>query len=68
MSLYKLLNGYPSRTSFDWTPLAAPTSVLEQLSQERARAVASRIEYTLKKGREFIYKAQEKKERDINVH
>jgi len=68
ISPYELLNGYLPRTSFDWTPPTAPTSASEQLSQERARVVASRMEQALEKGRDSIRKAQEKKERDINAH
>jgi transposase InsO family protein/predicted aspartyl protease len=69
MCPYELMNGYLPRTSFDWTPPEeAPTGVSQQLSQERARAVASRMEHALKKGREAIRKAQEKKEHDVNAH
>jgi transposase InsO family protein len=68
MSPYELMNGYLPRTSFDWTPPDPPTSASGQLSQERARVVASRMEQALEKGRECIRKAQEKKERDINAH
>jgi hypothetical protein len=68
MSPYELLNGYPPRTSFDWTPPSnAPANTSIKLSQERARAVASRMEQALQKGRESIHKAQEKKERDVNA-
>jgi transposase InsO family protein len=69
MSPYELLNGYPPRTSFDWAPPSnAPANASVKLSQERARAVASRMEQALEKGRESIRKAQEKKERDVNAH
>ena len=48
MSPYELLNGYPPRTSFDWTPPSnAPANTSIKLSQERARAVASRMEQAL---------------------
>jgi transposase InsO family protein len=69
MSPYELLNGYPPRTSFDWTPPSnAPANASIKLSQERARAVASHMEQALEKGRESIRKAQEKKECDVNAY
>jgi hypothetical protein len=69
MSPYELLNGYPPRTTFDWTPPAKPpTTKSDQLSQERAKAVATRMSEALAKGKELIQKAQAKKERDVNSH
>ena len=53
--------------SFDWkTPKAS--TVPEQLSQEKARQFAIRMQEALEKGKEFIKKAQEKKEKDINKY
>jgi transposase InsO family protein len=67
MSPYELLNGRLPRTSFDWnTPVAA--TVQEQLSQERARQLATRMHQTIKKGRELMARAQSKKETDVNRH
>lgn len=65
MSPYELLNGRLPRTSFDWnTPIAA--SVQEQLSQEKARLLATRMHDTIEKGKELMAKAQAKMEKDVN--
>ena len=69
MSLYELLNGYTLHTSFDQTPLEnLLTTVSEQLSYDKAREVASRIEQALEKGKEYIQRAQDKKEQDVNAY
>jgi hypothetical protein len=69
MSPFELLNGYSPRASFDWTPPAKPpANASEQLSREQAKALATRMEKAIEKGREFILEAQRKKERDINPH
>jgi hypothetical protein len=66
MSLYELLNGRPPRTSFDWnTPETA--TVQEQLSQEKARQLATRMHQTIEKGKELMAKAQAKKEKNVNT-
>ena len=54
MSLYEVQNSHPPCTSFDWIPLSKPTTATEQLSQEQAKEVASRINKAIKKGKEFI--------------
>jgi transposase InsO family protein len=68
MSPFEVLYGYPPRTSFDWTAPSDPTTANEELSQQRAREVASRMHDAIEKGKEFIRAAQEKKERDVNTH
>jgi transposase InsO family protein len=68
MSPYEVQNGHPPRTSFDWTPPSKPTTATEQLSQERAKEVASRMNEAIKKGKEFIKQAQEKMEQSANTH
>ena len=68
MSLYEVQNGHPPCTSFDWTPLSKPTTATEQLSQEQAKEVASRMNKAIKKGKEFIKQAQEKIEQSANTH
>jgi hypothetical protein len=68
MSLYEVQNGHPPCISFDWTPLLKPTIATEQLSQERAKEVASRMNKAIKKGKEFIKQAQEKIEQSANTH
>jgi hypothetical protein len=65
MSPYELLHGRLPRTSFDWNTPAAAT-VQEQLSQEKARQLATRIHQTIEKGKELMAKAQAKKEKDVN--
>jgi hypothetical protein len=67
MSGFELVNGCPPRTSFDWdTP--APTSDPERLSQERAKAMVTRMYEAIEKAKEFMAKAQDKKSRDVNAH
>jgi transposase InsO family protein len=67
MTPYELINGRLPRTSFDWnTPEA--TTAQEQLNQDKAREVAERMKAAIEKGKEFMAKAQEKKERDVNAH
>ena len=68
MSPYELQNGHPPRTSFDWTPPPEPTTATEQLSQERAKEVASRMNEAIEKGKEFMKQAQEKMEQSTNAH
>ena len=68
MSPYELQNGHPPRTSFDWTPPLKPTTATEQLSQERAKEVASRMNEAIEKGKEFMKQAQEKMEQSTNAH
>ena len=68
MSPYEVQNGHPPRTSFDWTPPSKPTTATEQLSQEQAKEVASRMNEAIKKGKEFIKQAQEKIEQSANTH
>jgi hypothetical protein len=62
---YELLNGRLPRTSFDWNMPEAAT-VQEQISQEKARQLATRMYQTIKKGKELMAKAQTKKEKDVN--
>jgi transposase InsO family protein len=67
MSGFELINGCPPRTSFDWdTP--APTSDPERLSQEKAKAMVTRMHEAIEKAKEFMAKAQDKKSRDANAH
>jgi hypothetical protein len=67
MSGFELVNGCPPRTSFDWdTP--APISDPERLSQERAKAMVTRIYEAIEKAKEFMAKTQNKKSRDVNTH
>ena len=68
MYLYELLNSYLPRISFDWTPPSEPASASQQLNQEKAKVLATRIQQALEKGRESIKIAQAKKERDINTY
>jgi hypothetical protein len=62
-----MVNGRPSRTSFDWDTPAAAT-VPERLSQEKAKAIATRMHDAIEKGKQFMAKTQEKKSRDVNAH
>ena len=56
MSPYELLHGRLPRTSFDWkTP--KPVTVQEELSQEKARQLATRMKEALQRGRELMAKA-----------
>jgi hypothetical protein len=67
MSPYELLNGYLPRISFDWnTPTVATAQ--EKLSQGKAREIATRMQGAIQKAKEFIAKAQSKKETDVNRH
>jgi hypothetical protein len=67
MAPYELLHGAPPRTSFDWnTPHTA--NAQEQLSQEKARVFASRMDGAIGKAREIMGKAQEKMQRNANAH
>ena len=69
LSPYKVQNSYLPQTSFDWTPLQpVPANATLQLSQERAKDIATCIEEALEKGKEAIERAQYKKEHDINIH
>jgi transposase InsO family protein len=66
MSGYELVNGYLPRTSFDWnTPKS--TTAKEQLSQEEARIMATRMHQAIEVGRENMALAQAKKENDVNA-
>jgi hypothetical protein len=67
MSLYELLNKRLPRTSFDWNTPAVIT-VLEQISQEKARQIATWIHNAIKQAQDCIKKAQDKKQRDVNPH
>ena len=66
---FELLNSYLLRMSFDWSPLEKePTSATQELSWQQAKEIASQIDKALEKGREFIKRAQEKKEHNVNAH
>jgi hypothetical protein len=65
MSPYELQNGRLPRTSFDWETPNAQTPT-EQISQEKAREIATRMQQALEKGRELMADAQKKKEADVN--
>jgi hypothetical protein len=67
MSLYELLNRRLPRTSFDWNTSVTAT-VLEQISQEKAREVATRMYDVIKQAQDCIKKAQDKKQRDVDPH
>ena len=56
---FELLNSYLPWTSFDWSPSEKelPASTNQELSQQRAKEIASQIDQALEKGREFIQKA-----------
>jgi hypothetical protein len=67
MSPYELLHGRTPRTSFDWnTPKTSTT--LEALNQEKARAIASRMENAIEVGRSNMKQAQARMERNANAH
>jgi transposase InsO family protein len=67
ISGFEIINGCPPRTSFDWdTP--APTSDPERISQEKAKAMVTRLHEAIKKAKKFIIKTQNKKSRDVNAH
>jgi hypothetical protein len=67
MSLYELLNRRLPRTSFDWnTPVIATVS--EQISQEKAWEVATRMHNAIKQAQDCIKKAQDKKRRDVDLY
>ena len=67
ISGFEMVNGCPPRTSFDWdTP--APTSDPERISQEKAKAMVTRLHEAIEKAKEFMVKAQDKKSRDVNAH
>jgi transposase InsO family protein len=68
MSPYEMLNGHLPRTSFDWHAPTAPLNTTAELSQERARELATRMNQAIEKGKEIIREAQAKKERDVNTH
>ena len=69
LSPYEVQNSYLPRTSFNWTPLRpVPANATLQLSRERAKDIATRIEEALKKGKEAIERAQHKKECNINIY
>jgi hypothetical protein len=66
MSPFQLINRRLPRTSFDWkTLLSIP---VEKLSQDKARAIATRMQEVLEIGKNLIKKAQSKKEKDVNKH
>jgi hypothetical protein len=67
MSPYELLNGRLPRTSFDWETPKAQTPT-EQISQDKARAIATRMQEALRKGKQLMIDAQKKKENDVNAH
>jgi hypothetical protein len=67
MSLYELLNKRLPQTSFDWNTPATAT-VLEQISQEKARQVATQIHNVIKQAQDCIKKAQDKKRRDVDLY
>jgi hypothetical protein len=55
ISGFEIINGCPPRTFFDWdTP--TPTSDPERLSQEKAKAIVTRIQEAIEKAKEFIAK------------
>ena len=55
---FELLNSYLPRTSFDWSPLEKKlTNANQELSQQRAKEIASQMNEALERGREFIKKA-----------
>ena len=67
LSLFKVLNGYPARTSFNWnTP--PPTIPKEKLNREEAVKLAKYMYNSWKVAKNFIKKAQNKKIQDINPH
>jgi len=67
MSPYELLNGRLPRTSFDWnTPEAS--SPTEQLNQQEARKVATRMHNAIEQGKTLMTKAQETMQRNANRH
>jgi hypothetical protein len=67
MSPFELLNGRLPRTSFDWNN-PEPQTVTESLNQEKAKALATRMQQALQKGKELMLQAQQKKENDVNAH
>jgi hypothetical protein len=67
MSLYELLNKRLPQTSFDWNTSVTAT-VLEQISQEKAREVATQIHNAIKQAQDCIKKAQDKKRHNINLY
>jgi hypothetical protein len=67
MFLYKLLNKRLPRTSFDWNT-SATTIVLEQISQEKAWEVATRMHNAIKQAQDCIKKAQNKKQRNVDLY
>jgi hypothetical protein len=55
ISGFEIVNGCPPRISFDWdTP--TPTSNPKRLSQEKAKAMVTRIQKAIEKAKEFITK------------
>ena len=68
MSPYEMLNGHLPCTSFDWQAPTEPTSATAELSQQRAKELATWMNKAIEKGKEVILEAQAKKEQDINTH
>jgi hypothetical protein len=67
ISGFEMVNDYPPRIFFDWdTPI--PTSNPKRLSQEKAKAMVTRMQEAIEKTKEFITKTQNKKSRDVNAH
>jgi hypothetical protein len=55
MSGFEMVNDRLFYTSFDWdTPAAA--IILERLSQEKAKAIATRMHDAIEKGKQFMAK------------
>jgi integrase-like protein len=67
MSPYELLNGRLPRTSFDWnTPKT--NNPTEKLNQNKARAVATRMQEALEVAKGNMALAQTQMENNINAH
>jgi hypothetical protein len=66
MSPFEVLYGYPARTSFDWnTPTTAPS---DQLSVEKAKALATRMEDAQNTAKQELTLAQKSMEASANKH
>ena len=57
ISPYEMLNGHLPYTSFDWQAPTEPMSATAELSQKRARELATHINKAIKKGKEVILKS-----------
>ena len=55
ISGFEMVNGRLFRISFDWDTPAAAT-IPERLSQEKAKAIATRIHDAIEKNKQFIIK------------